>query len=270
MTDFVICANSHSPDILDANLAKSPCLERVLLHVESHAPSASIGYNRAIDATDAPFIVFAHHDVYLPRGWDRLLAVRLAELQDLDPNWALYGTYGVGLDVSYWGPVWSSSIGQIAGRVPSAPVPVQSFDEMLIVMRRDAGLRFDEALPGWHLYGTDIVQTAKTRGRGAYAGGLPCIHNDGFHESLGRDFNDCYGFIRRKWATQLPIHTPVCKLADSGISLLRNKWRMWRSTRFRKQLSVSTEQDPEILAASCGWSDLTASAKNLSRQKQIE
>ena len=45
---------------------------------------------------------------------------------------------------------------------------MQSFDELLIVLRRDSGLRFDEGLPGWHMYGTDIVQTARARlGRAA-------------------------------------------------------------------------------------------------------
>ena len=116
-----------------------------------------MAYNRALDATTAEMVVFAHHDVYLPRGWDALLQRRLAEVAAIDPNWALFGPFGVALDAAHIGPVWSSSIGLIVGRVPMAPTQVQSYDEMVIVLRRSSGLRFDETLPGWHMYGTDIV-----------------------------------------------------------------------------------------------------------------
>ncbi len=88
-----------------------------------------------------------------------------------DPDWALLGAFGVGLDGAHIGPVWSSSLGMIVGRVPMAPVPVQSYDEMVIVLRRASGIRFDDGLPGWHMYGTDIVQTAPRRGKKAYAVG---------------------------------------------------------------------------------------------------
>ena len=44
-----------------------------------------------------------------------------------------------------------------------------SVDELLIVLRIGSGLRFDERLPGFHLHGTDIVQSALHRGLGAFA-----------------------------------------------------------------------------------------------------
>jgi len=182
MSQIVLACASHSEPILAANLGRSPLLAEVPLHVERDAPSAAIAYNRALAATSAPVVVFAHHDVFLPPGWDSLLAARLAELP---PDWALFGSFGMGLDGAPIGPVWSSSLGMIVGRVPMTPAPVQAFDELLIVLRRSSGLRFDEALPGWHMYGTDIAQTARAAGQGAYAGALPCIHNDRYHGSLG-------------------------------------------------------------------------------------
>ena len=253
MSDFVLACASHTNTILDANLGRSPLLAHTPLHVEKDAPSAAIAYNRALDATTAPIIVFAHHDVYLPPGWDALLTARLAELP---PDWALYGSFGIGLDGAHIGPVWSSSLGMIVGRVPMDPAPVQSFDELLIVMRRDAGLRFDESLPGWHMYGTDIVQTARAVGRGAYAGALPCVHNDRYHGELGNDFDDAYHFVKTKWAAALPITTPITKISRHGLHLLRDRWRNRRSAGYRQDMAVSTDHPVEALAARCGWSNL--------------
>lgn len=258
--DIQLVTASHSDTILQANLGRSPCLATLPLHVERGAPSAAAAYNRALDATTAPVVVFLHHDVYLPPGWDALLRARLAQLAALDPAWALFAPFGVGLDAAPIGPVWSSSLGQILGRVPLAPVPVQSFDELMIILRRDSGLRFDPAIPGWHFYGTDIVTQARARGLGAYAGGLPVLHNDRFHDALGDDFTAAYRAMQRKWAARLPIRSPIVKISRSGLHLMRDRWRARRSLAFRQDMAVATDTPVETLAARCGWADLSASA----------
>ena len=260
MSRFAIACASHSDAILRANLARSPCLATLPLHVEKGAPSAAIAYNRALDATDADVVIFAHHDVFLPQGWDKLLETRLAEVAAADPNWALFGSFGVGLDDAHIGPVWSSSLGQIIGRVPLQPVQVQSYDELLIILRRSSGLRFDEALPGWHFYGTDIVAQARAKGLNAHAGALPCIHNDRYHEALGADFTESYRFMQRKWRDMLPLRSPITKISRSGLHLLRDRWKARHSTDFRADMAVGTDTPVETLAARCGWSDLTPSA----------
>ena len=251
-----IVTASHSDAILDANLRRSPCIGTVPLHVERGAPSASIAYNAGLDATTAPYVVFAHHDVYLPPGWENLLMTRISELNAIDPSWALFGSFGVGLDHSHVGPVWSSSLGQIVGRVPMAPAPVQSFDELLVVMRRDAGIRWDAGLPGWHMYGTDIVAVARAAGRTAYAGALPCIHNDRYHAALGDDYRDCYRYMQRKWASDLPLRTPITKISRSGLHLWRDLRAARRSAAFRAGMAVGTDHEPQMLAERCGWSTL--------------
>ncbi|MDO8882613.1 MAG: hypothetical protein U0934_07870 [Pseudotabrizicola sp.] len=255
-----VCA-SNSDAVLSANLAASPILaEGLSLHVERGAASASTAYNRAIDATDADVIVFAHHDVYLPKGWDRLLTARLAELTRIDPNWAVAGAYGVAGDYNQFGPVWTSSLGQIIGRVPLQPESVNSLDEMLIVLRRASGLRFDDEQPGWHMYGTDIVCRARAAGFGAYAIGLPCIHNDRFHGALGPDFTESYRWMQAKWPQYLPVQTPVTKISRSGLHLMRERWNMRKSLTLRATEAVDTGAAPAVLASRCGWADLTPSA----------
>jgi hypothetical protein len=256
MSPFHIICASHSDAILDANLGRSPCLASIPLHVERGAPSASIAYNRGLDATTAPILIFAHHDVYLPPGWDRVLAERLKELDATDPQWALFGTFGVGTDHSHIGPVWSSSLGQIVGRVPLKPAPVQSFDELLIILRRDSGIRWDDQLPNWHMYGTDIVATARAKGRTAYAGALPCIHNDRYHDALGEDYKACYRYMQRKWASQLPLRTPIAKISRSGLHLWRDLRAARKSASFRAGMAVATDTPVETLADRCGWASL--------------
>ena len=255
MTTMTLACASHSDEILTANLLRSPEVASGALacHVERGAPSASHAYTRALAATTADLVIFAHHDVYLPQGWTALLTRRLAELPQ---DWALFGAFGVGLDAAHIGPVWSSSLGQIVGRVPLSPVPVQSFDEMLIVMRRDAGLRWDTALPGWHFYGTDIVATARAAGRGCYAGALPTIHNDRYHDALGPDFTESYRFMQRKWASALPLRSPITKVSRSGLHLLRDRWQARKSAGFRAGMATGTDTAVEVLAERCGWARL--------------
>lgn len=254
---FAVASNDEA--ILRANLMASPVLaaQGAACHVERNAPSAAIAYNRALDAAHAPYLVFVHQDVYLPRGWDALLRARIDEVTALDPDWALLGAYGCGLDAAGIGPVWSSSLGHVVGRVADAPVAVQSFDELLIVMRRDAGLRFDEGLPGFHLFGTDIVQTARAAGAGAYAAALPLVHNDGYHDQLGDDFIAAYRYLQRKWRARLPLVTPVTKISWHGLHLTRARWQNARTRGIRKSMVVPAGMAPEFWAARCGWHDLT-------------
>lgn len=254
MTNIIIACASHSEAIRKANIERSPLLSQgISLCVEQDAPSAAIAYNRLLDAASAEIVVFAHHDVYLPQGWQTVLQARLAELPE---DWAVFGAFGIGLDASTIGPVWSSSLGAIIGRVPMTPVRIQSLDELLIVVRRSSNIRFDEGLPGWHMYGTDIVQTAIAAGRGAYAGALPCIHNDRYHHALGRDFDEAYRFMQRKWAKVLPLRSPITKISRSGLHLMRDHWRNRKSANYRENMAVGTEHDVELLAARCGWSNL--------------
>lgn len=259
---LVVAAASHDPAILAANLARSPAIAggRLALHVERGAPSAAVAYNRALAATTAEIVVFAHHDVFLPEGWERLLAARLAALTAADPGWAVAGAFGIGTDGAGYGPVWSTSLSQIVGRVTLAPVAVQSLDECLIVLRRAAGLRFDEGLPNFHLYGTDIVQQARARGLGAWALPLPLVHNDGYKDSLGPDFAAPFHYLRRKWRAALPIRTPVITIAWHGLHLMRANRRAARNRALRRAMAAPTATDPARWAALCGWADLGAAA----------
>ena len=249
----------NDDEILESNLMRSPmiALGGIPVHVERGAASAGIAYNRGLSATSAELVVFAHQDVYLPLGWETLLHARIAELQQSDPDWALLGSYGVDDTGAHYGPVWSSSIGSIIGRISPVPIAVQSFDEHLFVMRRSAGFAFDENLPGFHLYGTDIVQMVRKSGRGAYVMPLPLIHNDRFKGQLGNDYLEAFRYMQRKWKDVLPLVSPVAKISWHGLQLARSRWRNMRSRVSRREIAAPTECDPRVYADLCGWSDVT-------------
>lgn len=249
---------SNNDSILSANLLRSPVFFKrdTQIEIVRGAPSASIGYNQALDKTGSELIVFLHHDVFLPDGWDDLLRHRVREVAALDPDWALIGAFGVGLDNREYGPVWSSSLGYIVGRVPAGPVPVQSFDEMLFVMRRGAGLRFDEDLKGFHFYGLDIVQIAASRGLKSYATPLPCVHNDKYKDATDADFGRAYHYMRKKWQSRLPLNAPVVKISWHGLHLTKLNMRNARSTEFRTGMAQPIDVDPRTYASRCGWETL--------------
>jgi ribosomal protein L32E len=218
------------------------------------------GYNRILERAKSSIVILAHQDVYLPSGWEELLAARIADVETIDPDWGVLSAYGIGLDDVGWGPVWSSSLGSIVGRVSHKPVCIQSADELLLVVRCERGLTFDDGMPSFHFHGVDIVQTALQAGLGAWSISLPLVHNDRFHPALGAEYDRCYHYIRRKWRQTLPLKSPTIRISWHGLHLLRAKWRNRRSLGFRKDMATQIDTDPRIYAAHCGWERSTFSA----------
>ncbi len=226
---------------------------RVNLHLVRGAASAARAYNAALDATGGEIVIFAHQDVYFPPGWLQRLRGAIAAVGARDPDWALIAPTGVSTDGRHVGRVWSSSQNACVGEVLAGPTPAQSFDELVIVMRRAAGLRFDPDLPGFHLYGTDIVQTARARGLGAWICEMPLVHNDAFHDRLGEDYARAHRYIRRKWRAALPLRTTVLEISARGFELAIHRARGWTSLGKRRSRSCGADTDPREISRRCGW-----------------
>lgn len=263
---YTLCVGvtSHKKAILDGNLRLSPDIKsgELRLDEEYNALSAGIAYNSILSRSSEDVVIFAHHDVYFPAGWKRLLQKRLNELFKHDPEWGILAPCGIARhDNQFYGPLWSSSLGSILGRVALAPVETTSIDEAVIILRRKSGLRFDETLPGFHLYGTDIVQSAIQMNTKAYVMSLPLVHNDGFKPFLDQSFLDAFNHQHRKWRNHLPISTPVTKITKHKLSFFRNQLRSKKSLNSRQSLAVTTDEHPENYAMLCGWGDLNACTK---------
>lgn len=131
----------------------------------------------------------------------------------------------------------------------------------MVVLRRDSGLRFDAALPGFHLWGTDIVAQARTTGLGAWVCPLPLVHNDAFHGHLDHDFGAAYAHLRRKWRARLPMRSPIIGITWHGANLHKARWKNRRSQKLRYAMAQDTGCDPFEVAMRCGWSDLESVAE---------
>ena len=132
------------------------------------------------------------------------------------------GVYGVGeviTPVDMTQPLAAERIGWVVDRGrtlcdgPELPATVATLDELLLIVRRDAPLRFDPAL-GFHLYGADLCLQAREAGLAVVALEVVCQHNS---RSVGLPdafFRSAQVFAR-KWAHRLPVATP-CVIIDKG------------------------------------------------------
>lgn len=193
--------------------------------VQMNKPTSGIAYNLGLSATSAPVVVFAHQDVYLPKGWGEVLEKCLLQLDEMDPEWAIAGVVGIEADGHSVGKLWSTGLGREIGKTFYTPVPAVSLDEVVLIVRRASGLRFDEKLPSFHLYGTDVVQTSLKRAGGAYIICAPLIHNSTAVRRLDANFMSAYRYMQLKWRADLPIRTPVTVINQSGEGLtVSNNW----------------------------------------------
>src|SRR5581483_7755635 len=148
LNDIAVVTASNDDAVLNSSLRRSPEIERVKeVVVRRGFASAAKAYNSGLDASTAEVIVFAHQDVYFPDGWFQSLAETINALSARDPHWAVLGVFGVGVDGIEAGHIYSTGIQRVLGRAFARPVEVCSLDEVVLVVRRGAGLRFDDALP---------------------------------------------------------------------------------------------------------------------------
>ncbi|MEL7199670.1 MAG: glycosyltransferase [Pseudomonadota bacterium] len=225
--DFCAIAAVNDEAILAECLAKSPDIAqgRLPLTEIRNAPSMSSAYNQGLEQTTAAICLLVHQDVYLPNGWLDKAIDLLNELSVMRPEWMVAGPYGVADDGEHVGCVWDANMQRELGQKKFAPRMVGSLDELLLILRRPDGFRFDADLPHFHLYGTDLVQSARAAGRSTFAVDLPVVHNNRPWHTLGGGYLDAYRYTRRKWRKKLPIHTTICSITYNPLPLLRTRWR---------------------------------------------
>lgn len=225
--DFSLIAAVNNEDILEGCLARSPDVAsgRLPFTAIRGARSMAEAYNRGLALTGGKYALLAHQDVYLPLGWLDIAMDKIAALDAAQPDWMVAGPYGVSQDGSHVGRVWDVGIGRELGVARFAPTKVASLDELLLVLRRDGEYSFDEALPHFHLYGTDLVQSCLQMGRSAWAIEMPVVHNSQPVASLDGGYTLAYRYMRKKWAHKLPIPTTVVSLTRNPFPLARVKWR---------------------------------------------
>jgi hypothetical protein len=174
--------------------------------IQSDFASAALAYNDALDKSVTDLVVFAHQDLFFPENWiDRVIdSVNL--LNATDPSWGVLGCFGVSAAGTHHGRIYSAGLGTIGTSIDQ-PTCIQTLDEIVLIMRKSSGLRFDNALSGFHFYGADICMQASERGMRSYAIPAFCVHNTQMPLVLPPEFYQCYWQFKRKWWHRLPVHT---------------------------------------------------------------
>lgn len=167
-----------------------------------------------------PLQVFVHPDVLLPEDWYSNFMLKLARIESFDSNWGVLGTAGVPLD---WTPfhLWgkskiASSISDFFNNFNSGSdnMSVQSLDEHLLVLRKGSP-SFDPNLPGFDLYGTDIVCSARKAGMKAYL-----LNTALRHKTVGTDGNP---FNAAAWWAKFYDPSFISRASTSKV-YLQSKW----------------------------------------------
>ena len=230
---------SNDDVVLGDSLLRSPELSQAReVIVERGHSSAAAAYNSGIARASGEVLVFIHQDVYLPAGWFQDFSRALLWLEEYDPDWGVLGSFGKDRFGKSIGFAYSAGLRQILGGRLERPAEVATLDEMLLVLRRSSGMRFDEKLPGFHLYGTDVCLQARSRNLRNYAVSAFCVHNSNAIPWLPWSFWRSLIYIQRKWAQVLPVHSPC-------ICISRNPWPVvwyfcWKARNriFRSEATV--------------------------------
>jgi len=249
----------NDEECLAENLAASPMLQdgSIPLIIRRNYRSASKAYNEALDAANADIVIFAHQDVYFPRGWEKKLLLAIETLKKRGESWGVLGVIGSNNEAKLVGGAWSNGLQwKIQSQKFDSPALVRTFDEIVLILRKDSGLRFDDNLPGFHLYGTDIALTAIKARLGPYVFDAPVIHNSVWRKKLGLSYCAAYRYMQRKWWDELPVHTLVLPITKSGWPLLRN-WCREKKKRLARQFKPMPPRirypDPAGKANECGY-----------------
>ena len=270
--DWTVISAINNESLLKSCLLNSPAVrEASEVILQRGYTSAAAAYNNAIDKAQSDLLVLVHQDLYLPHGWLTSLRRALDHLSNVDPNWGVLGVYGVktsGRERA--GFVYCAESGRL-GHAFDGVQEVRSLDEIVLIIRKSSRLRFDEQLPGFHMYGADICLEAQRRGMKSYAISAFCIHNTSGYRMLPLQFWRCYLFMRKKWRAELPIATScteitfgcwpiiwwnVHRAANIALGRYRATTRLADPARFYLELASSdpkltpsAEPEPQLLLA---------------------
>lgn len=246
---FVIPINNQT--VYQNNFLSSPVLQKIhskQIIQQIDYNSAPEALNDAIDKATNEIIIFTHQDIYLPEKWLTDLQNSLNYLEMNDPNWGVLGSYGLDKLGKKWGNIFSTGLGVI-GQKSEIPVKIRTLDEIVLILRKSSGLRFDENLPHFHFYGTDICMSAAERGMHCYCIPGFCIHNTNEIFVYPKEFYICYNHIKKRWNKQLPIETSCIKITqfDTEVYIRHLKKIYWKITKKNLKPNYRVDNPQHIL-----------------------
>jgi hypothetical protein len=230
---FVIAVNNE--ELLKSTALVSPIFKEGSSHevlLKRGFGSAGEAYNEGIKEAKNNIMVFMHQDVFLPEGWDTRLFQIVEELDRVDPDWGVLGCVGVTKELKTEGHVYCNVFKIIIGR-KTPIVQVRVLDESLLVIKKDKGLLFDSAIPGFTVYGLDLCLNSNNRGLTNYVMDNFYIHNTVPYK-YPPIFWDSIEIIRKKWKKELPIQTTYSTLLEKDEDMEKDKRKCIEVANLRK------------------------------------
>lgn len=243
----------NNRNVFKANLLRSQLLQEpgVQLITLEKFKSASQAYNYGISKAKGDLLIFVHQDVYLPLNWKAQLYNSIEKIECKDKKWAVIGVVGVNKKYEINGLSWSNGLARFVGCTIPEPIEAISLDELLLVINLPTNIKFDENLPGWHLYGTAIVLEALERNLSAYIINAPVLHNSLPVLKFDKEFESAYHYIRRKWKHCLPIKT-TCVMITRSAWQFRTNQLLNKFKKGNRQIFLRFK-DPQIKAKEIGF-----------------
>ncbi len=251
--NFTVVVAVNDTDVLQKNLYQSPDIKNassIQLIIKRNYPAATLAYNEAIAESRNEIILFVHQDVYFPEAWFVSLKKSISYFIKEKINWGVLGCFGKREErrkEEEYGLVYSNGWG-IIGRAINEPEPVQTLDEIVLVIRKSSGLQFDPTLPHFHLYGTDICMSAREKGMTSYVIPAFCIHNTNQILNLPEEFYECYRHIKRRWKKYLPIYASCIRISRFNEDLYVRRIReLYARLRHKETMPMYRVEDPRSL-----------------------
>lgn len=213
---LVVAANDNG--VLNTSLLASPAIGAGCeVIVRRGYDCAGKALNSGLAVARHDIVVVAHQDVFLPTSWAVHVERAIEKLEATGTPWGVLGCFGITREPPPrpYGYCYSTGLRRVLGEPFDAPVPAETLDELLLVVRRSSGLRFDEKLPGFHLYGADLCLAAAAKGLKNFIVSAFCIHNARGIVRLPAEFWRAYFYLRRKWRRKLPV-TTCCTTITAG------------------------------------------------------
>lgn len=155
---------------IQAGFTETICEFLYIDNIAQNTFDAYQGLNYFLQEAHGELIIICHQDVLINLHRIENLENRIAEIEKLDPTWAILSNAG-GIENNLYQRVsvhinYANNFKQTAGELPQK---VCSVDENFIVIKKVANLALSSNLSGFHLYGLDLCLIAELLGFNAYA-----------------------------------------------------------------------------------------------------
>lgn len=201
----------------DTTFLASPVMKdgRNELYTAHDQPSPRNVLEMAIEKSSKEWVIFTHHDVYIPKNWG---ARFWRAIQDAERRFGPIGVAGV-FGVSGDRRVQRTESGLVIDQqgtrtlVGSTPLPAQVriLDGCVLAIRRTSGILPDPEL-GWHFYDADMCLKSEELGLKNVALESWLLHRSTWREADPR-FKASEEIFKRKWARALPVEVPCALVA---------------------------------------------------------